>query len=332
MHDPSTSSPLVLISDRQRPEPLLKPRVEALILAIIYVLACLAYIWMSSTLAAKFSESVGELAALEIIKGAGFILITGIAFYFFAYRHLDKIYRREKKLIEQQELILAAERKALAGIFAASTAHDINNLLSIMLGEIEDLHDDSFAQKPQGAETIERMEIVTTQLTTLARQLMDISRKGLPGGFEPHDLVVLVRDTSEYTKTHKRMKHCVVECDFPDRLEASVKAEILQQMLVNLMLNAADACPEEGKVRLVLQSQKNNMILEVHDNGPGIPAEQRDQVFDAFFTTKKEGTGLGLLSVKACVEMHQGTIEVHASPLGGACFRITIPLRQEVKG
>jgi signal transduction histidine kinase len=60
--------------------------------------------------------------------------------------------------------------------------------------------------------------------------------------------------------------------------------------------------------------------LEVHDNGPGIPVAERQRIFEPFFTTKADGTGLGLMSVKACAEVHHGHVTVQASPLGGACF------------
>jgi signal transduction histidine kinase len=67
----------------------------------------------------------------------------------------------------------------------------------------------------------------------------------------------------------------------------------------------------------------------VHDSGTGVPRDERKKIFSALYTTKSSGTGLGLLSVKACAKIHEGFVEVDDSPLGGACFRLCLPVRVE---
>ena len=97
-------------------------------------------------------------------------------------------------------------------------------------------------------------------------------------------------------------------------------------MLLNLLLNASEATGGQGRVHLKIAESGESVSFEVHDNGPGIPAQVRDRVFDPFFTTKTEGHGLGLLSVQACAEAHGGMAEVGSSTeLGGALFRVLLP-------
>jgi signal transduction histidine kinase len=107
---------------------------------------------------------------------------------------------------------------------------------------------------------------------------------------------------------------------------AMVNPITLHRSVLNLVLNAADAVEGRGIIEVRLSASGPQAVLEVHDNGPGIPEDQRRRIFEAFYTTKAMGTGLGLLSVKACADEHHGHVEVLSSPLGGALFRLTLPL------
>ena len=98
----------------------------------------------------------------------------------------------------------------------------------------------------------------------------------------------------------------------------------IQETLLNLVLNAADATGGRGRIEVRSFEEDGAHVLEVHDDGPGVPLDIREEVFRAFFTTKADGNGLGLLSVRACAELHGGTAEIGDSPLGGACFRVTL--------
>ena len=93
----------------------------------------------------------------------------------------------------------------------------------------------------------------------------------------------------------------------------------------HLILNAADATHGRGRIDVSLRRRDEVAVLEVQDNGPGVPAERRGAIFEAFYSSKPHGTGLGLLTVKVTAEEHGGTVEVLDSELGGACFRVTLP-------
>jgi signal transduction histidine kinase len=106
---------------------------------------------------------------------------------------------------------------------------------------------------------------------------------------------------------------------------------MLRRALINLIRNSAqalrDAGKVNGKVQVSLHRSGDFWVIDVDDDGPGIPAEMRERVFDPYVTTKGDGTGLGLAIVKKVVVEHGGGITALTSPLGGARLRVTIPVR-----
>jgi signal transduction histidine kinase len=95
--------------------------------------------------------------------------------------------------------------------------------------------------------------------------------------------------------------------------------------LLNIIINAADAVGGSGRIMVKLSDNPERIRLEVHDNGPGIPEQVRDRVLEPFYTTKPYGSGLGLLSVRHCAEVHRGAFGIESSPLGGTCVFMDFP-------
>ena len=101
--------------------------------------------------------------------------------------------------------------------------------------------------------------------------------------------------------------------------------QLLEEVLINLVQNAAEACDRHGKVRLSCgRSSRNLTFIEVEDNGPGIPSQRRNELFKLFHTTKPEGTGLGLAFCRKVIEAHGGTLALVDGNIDGACFRIEL--------
>ncbi len=107
--------------------------------------------------------------------------------------------------------------------------------------------------------------------------------------------------------------------------------ELLVQVFLNLLLNALQMLPAKGEVIVRTTSEADQLIVEVSDNGPGIPPANRQRVFDPFFTTREKGVGLGLTVVQQIVRSHGGNITVQESPSGGACFRFFLPYLRSVE-
>ena len=120
-------------------------------------------------------------------------------------------------------------------------------------------------------------------------------------------------------------KHITLVCEAKAHAIALCDAEQITQVLLNLILNAIQILADSGKIVLTVSSAINHIAITVADNGPGIPAEQRGQVFEPFFTQRSGGIGLGLAIVRQIVLAHHGKISVHQSTFGGAEFRLQLP-------
>ena len=104
----------------------------------------------------------------------------------------------------------------------------------------------------------------------------------------------------------------------------SLDAGRIREVVINLLDNAAAAGPP---VTVTVRSERGHLVIEVADCGPGVAEDDRDKIFEPFFTGKTQGTGLGLAIVRRVVELHHGTIAVHPHPGGGALFRAELPAR-----
>jgi two-component system, NtrC family, sensor kinase len=104
---------------------------------------------------------------------------------------------------------------------------------------------------------------------------------------------------------------------------------LLNQVFLNILRNACDAVPPDGgRITISTRVAEGTLVIDIDDNGPGVPVEIRERIFEPFFTTKEvgQGTGLGLAISYQIIEHHQGRIEVLDAPTGGARFRLTLPL------
>ena len=100
---------------------------------------------------------------------------------------------------------------------------------------------------------------------------------------------------------------------------------LIHQNLGNLILNAAEATGGRGRIEVRIVEGGEQVVLEVHDDGPGVPRDLRHSLFDGLRTTKPGGAGLGLFSVRSCTQILGGTVAIDESPFGGALFRVVLP-------
>jgi two-component system, NtrC family, sensor kinase len=107
------------------------------------------------------------------------------------------------------------------------------------------------------------------------------------------------------------------------------ESQKFEQILLNLLLNARDAVSKKGEIKVITDVAQGSLRLSIEDTGHGIPKDVLPRVFDRFYTTKKEGTGLGLASVREIVELNGGSIRVQSVVGVGTTFTLTLPLQQE---
>ena len=114
----------------------------------------------------------------------------------------------------------------------------------------------------------------------------------------------VIRDIPEAEKVKFVNVDNEIKCDF----------ELMKVVLINLLINAIQATDENGKIKITSESRDNSIMIQVEDNGPGIPEDKLGKIFEPLFTTKQEGTGLGLASCKSIIEQHGGKISVKNNP------------------
>jgi two-component system sensor histidine kinase HydH len=229
--------------------------------------------------------------------------------------------------------LLRAEKFATVGVLAAGIAHEIGTPLGVVRGRAEYVLGKLGAAHPQAAGVgviIEQIDRVSRTI----RQLLDFSRLQ-PTAVRPVLLGPLLRDVSELLRLEAERRQVRLEWELPEGVPAiAADPDQLQQVLVNLTLNACDACGAGGRVRLSAAAPDGTasgawglVSLTVRDDGCGIPPESLNQVFDPFFTTKKrgQGTGLGLTVVAHVVRNHGGRVELESEPGRGTSVTVLWP-------
>jgi len=229
----------------------------------------------------------------------------------------------ERKRLQEQ--LRKTERIAELGTLASGMAHEIGTPMNVILGRAEYLMD-RVKEEPikKGLQTIvaqvERITRVMNQLLAFAR------RKPPERG--PLDLKTIVENSVELFEERLAASRVQVEMSL-DQCCRKVQADIdqMNQVLINLIMNAIHAMPEGGTLRIGLAPAREMVCLTVADTGHGIPSEGLKKIYEPFFTTKEfgKGTGLGLTVVKGIIEEHQGSIEVQSEPEKGTTFTILLP-------
>jgi two-component system sensor histidine kinase HydH len=299
------------------------PVVLATALAAGYAALCGAYIVFSGRVAARVSESVPQLASIELFKGLGFVAATALSFFAFAWWLLHRLALRQRLVQSQQRALLAKDRRALTGLFAASVAHDINNVLVVANAHLAELGPSATPERRERSH--EALREALTHLAALSKRLVTLERGYDTDHREPVDLVRLARETVEFARRHPAVHGCRVSVSAVRPLVVRGHAVTLGRVILNLLLNAAEATGGKGRIEIRVLADGDGVRLEMHDDGPGVPADLRERLFDGMVTTKPDGSGLGLLSMRVAAIEHSGRVALAASDLGGANFQLWLP-------
>ncbi|MCC5876713.1 MAG: HAMP domain-containing histidine kinase [Candidatus Sumerlaeia bacterium] len=300
------------------------PASYAAALAIPYFLVSWLYILVTTPMANAMARDQEHLAFIETMKGTAFIFLSAVFLFGLAWALFSRLKKKQRELDRTNTALIMAENRAIAGVFASSIAHDMNN---IMMGLYNDVMDYSSqgGLTPEEQERANRLSFAAKEMMELARNLSQSGRSGTPGIPERVVVSESLGEIVAFARHHRSVRHCEIEEVISPSAAIDGIPVILRQIFLNLILNAAEATEGRGKIRITCNSDSGNSVLEVHDSGPGIPEEKRESIFNAFVTSKDRGSGLGLHSVKAGVELHGGEVTVGDSPLGGALFTVRIP-------
>ena len=232
-----------------------------------------------------------------------------------------------------EEQLRQAMKMEAVGRLAGGVAHDFNNLLQAMLVAAESLKV-SGGDRARIDETATELGELIRRASALTRQLLLFSRRET-ARFELLDLNEVVLGVAKMLSRLVRENITFGAQQTSDRLSLRADRGQIEQILLNLVVNAVDAMPDGGKLVVrTAAGHGDNVILEVEDTGHGIPPEARDQVFEPFFTTKPagEGTGLGLSVVHGIVIAHGGKIEIDSREGRGTTVRVVLPRVAEEPG
>jgi two-component system sensor histidine kinase PilS (NtrC family) len=230
-------------------------------------------------------------------------------------------------LKQMQASMKRAERLAVVGGMAAGIAHEIRNPLASISGAVQMLHATTYEN--EGERRL--LEIVlreTKRLDDLLRDFLMFARPKEPQRRETN-LRELIEETVEVFRHSPGEDRKTFECALTD-LTAQVDPDQIRQILWNLLRNAADAVSADGLIGVMLDRERRYdgaslARLSVADDGPGVPNDVRERIFEPFFSTKEQGVGLGLATVLRIVEAHGGSIEVESPPAGGSRFTVWLP-------
>jgi two-component system sporulation sensor kinase A len=233
---------------------------------------------------------------------------------------------------QAHQALIQSEKLATTGRLAASLAHEINNPLQTVVGCLG-LAEESM--RTDGGEVGEYVSMAHEELKRAARivsRLRDLSRPGDAGRGRPTDINVLIHSVLTVSQKDLQNTDIRVVRDLEEDLpEPVVLEDRVKQVILNLVLNARDAMPRGGELYVATTYDEGNdeVVITVADQGAGIPQEMRNRLFDPFFSTKSDGSGLGLFVSQNIVREHGGRIEVKSKIGEGATFRVHLPVSQE---
>jgi signal transduction histidine kinase len=265
---------------------------------------------------------VEELEQIERLKGEVYVVVTATLLWALSWFLFSRIQRSNEERAKQRQALMLVQSKAFAGELAATVAHDFNNLMMVLRSGLDELaHSGS---NPVESTIIGEMRGALEGARNLTERLASTARGERAGRQDIHSLSTLVTQTVRLIRRLPRVSGRTVDVIAESPARTMLDPVIVEQIVVNLLLNAADACGHGGSVRLEVGEDARAVWLLVHDNGPGFPDSEKLAIFEPFRSTKG-GLGLGLLSVRACAEAGNGQLSLGKSPLGGAKIEVRWP-------
>jgi signal transduction histidine kinase/DNA-binding response OmpR family regulator len=246
--------------------------------------------------------------------------------------HLEEMVEaRTHELRSAQHMLIRSEKLASIGRLAASVAHEINNpLLPIQINldvMLEDIQD----QRPIDPEEITRTQESVERIRRIVNRLLEFTGNSLNSMvIRPLDINKLISNVSELVAKSLEQKGHKIELDLVPVPLIPGDKDGLEQVFMNLVLNASEAMGRGGLVRISSQVDGDWLVIKVADNGSGIAPEIVEKIFEPFVSTKEDGSGLGLFVSYGIIQNHNGRVELNTGK-NGTTFTISLPLSHEVK-
>ena len=236
--------------------------------------------------------------------------------------------------LELEQELEVSRRLAAIGSLTANVGHEVKNPINAMVVHLELLRSKLAAGQLEDESAQKHVDILADEMHRLDRVVQTLADFSRPMELElrEHDLRRVVEQTIDLAGAEFREHGVMIEKELPaGPIMVRVDAELLRQALLNLLLNAMQAMPNGGVVRTIVRRDQRIAVVEIADNGVGIPAHLLPRIFDLYFTTKPRGSGIGLAMTYRIVKLHGGTMDVRSeadpnSPNRGTAFTLRIPV------
>jgi len=269
-----------------------------------------------------------DVRALKLFADQAALALEKAQLYRDSQRQLEKLLSVLDELSRTQAQLVHSEKLASLGVLAGGVAHEINNPLMVILGRTElTLMDEGIVSEAR--ENLDTIRQETERIAEIVHSLLTFSRKSRQEKIEDisvNDVLERTLMLSEHQLTLGNVR-VTKELDL-DLPEIRTNPGQLQQVFMNLIINAHHAMPDGGELTIRTSAlPEDRVFIEIEDTGCGISPESLDRVFDPFFTTKEEGkgTGLGLSVSRNIVESQGGNIGVQSTVGVGTVFRVVLP-------
>lgn len=284
-----------------------------------------------AALARCFTTSQSALGGLHHLLRLSSVLLFALVTILAVLNYRMMVIPLRHKLTETQALIERQEKLASLGVLAAGVAHEIRNPLTAMKLRLFSFKKDL----PEPLAKHEDLAVIHAEISRLERIVQDFLLFARPS--EPHlaeiPVATLLREVSGLLKGQLQKQAIELKLDLVEAVSVRADKQQIQQVLINLIQNAADSIGREGTITLRVKSGISKLakkstpvgIIEVADTGKGIPPETEQRIFDPFFSTKEGGTGLGLPIAARIVEKHDGFLQCQSQPNRGTTFSLMLP-------
>ena len=278
---------------------------------------------------AKDDFTLGEIELLGVLANQTAAAIENSRLY------TDLEISHQQLKVSQRQLLMSAKQAAI-GELAGGVAHEVNNPLQIILSRVQLMIAKNQDKEDKIVDGLKLVEDNVRRISKIIRALLGFaSHNSANAEWAPFQLSQAIQQASALVKHQLEGQLIEVEIDLPEDLPPLVgNVGELEQVFINLMLNAQNAMPAGGTLQISARLEGEEMEVSFRDSGEGILPEHLDRIFEPFFTTRagEGGTGLGLAVSYRIVDTHEGRLTVDSKPGDGATFILRLPLRPPLHG
>jgi signal transduction histidine kinase len=219
-----------------------------------------------------------------------------------------------------------SRRLSASGRLTRGVAHEVKNPINAIVLHLQLLQNKLAHQEP---DTRRHMDIIDSEIRRLDRVVQTLVDFTRPRDLhlEETDLRRLLEDVAQLAAPDAEQHGVRIDLHMPDlHLPIRVDTDLMKQAILNVVINGVQAMPQGGVLAISARRENGSVVAEVQDQGSGIPKEMHDKVFELYFTTKKDGSGIGLAQTYQILQWHYGSVDFESAETTGTVFRFRIPV------